>query len=283
MRLLNGEVQEVISMADRAFQFGDGVFRTLRCEGGKIEFWARHYARLQQDCAVLGLDCPAEEILLDDLRRLQPVDAALKIIITRGETARGYLAPPALPVNRIVQVAALPVYPDFLQQQGASLRICSTRASWQPALAGVKHLNRLENVLARREWSDPAIFEGLMLGRDGEVVEGVMSNVLVLRDSILSTPKLDQSGVSGVMLEAVLDAAAQDGFKTEKRVLMPDELASADAIWLTNSLMGLLPVSSLCDRHFAAHPAQSLLLSAVNELRQQEKFAIVAEPGMTKR
>jgi 4-amino-4-deoxychorismate lyase len=283
MRLLNGEVQEVISMADRAFQFGDGVFRTLRCEDGKIEFWARHYARLQQDCAALGLACPAEEILLGDLRRLQPVDAALKIIITRGETARGYLAPAALPVNRIVQVAALPVYPDILRQQGASLRVCSTRASWQPALAGVKHLNRLENVLARREWNDPAIFEGLMLGRDGEVVEGVMSNVLVLRDSILSTPKLDQSGVNGVMLEVVLDAAAQHGWQTEKRVLMPDELALADAIWITNSLMGLFPVASLCDQHFSAHPAQPLLLSAVHELRQQEKFAIVTEPGMTKR
>ncbi|MEJ2794623.1 aminodeoxychorismate lyase [Iodobacter sp. LRB] len=282
MRLLNGQLQDAISMADRAFQFGDGVFRTMRCTGGAIEFWARHYARLQQDCAALGIICPAESLLLEDFRKLTPVDAVLKIIITRGETARGYGSPPALAVNRIVQMAALPVYPDDFYQQGVKVRVCTTRASWQPALAGVKHLNRLENVLARREWSDPEIFEGLMLDRDDQIIEGVMSNVLVLSDSILSTPKLDQSGVHGVMCEAVFDAAVQHGWKVEKRVWKLDEIKKADAIWLTNSVMGLLPVSSLCEQHFSPHTAQALLLAALKQLRQKEKFAIVNEPDMTK-
>ncbi|STR45276.1 aminodeoxychorismate lyase [Iodobacter fluviatilis] len=282
MRLLNGQPQDVISMADRAFQFGDGVFRTMRCIGGSIEFWARHYARLQQDCAALGIMCPAEDLLLEDFRKLTPIDAVLKIIITRGETSRGYGSPPALVVNRIVQVAALPVYPDDFYQQGVKVRVCTTRASWQPALAGVKHLNRIENVLARREWSDPDIFEGLMLDRDDQIVEGVMSNVLVLSDSILSTPKLDQSGVNGVMREAVFDAAMQHGWTVEKRVWKLDEIKKAEAIWLTNSVMGLLPVSSLCEQHFAPHPAQVLLSAALKQLRQKEKFAIVNEPDMTK-
>ncbi|MBY0444420.1 MAG: aminodeoxychorismate lyase [Burkholderiales bacterium] len=282
MRLLNGQPQDLISMADRALQFGDGVFRTMRCIDGAIEFWGRHYTRLQQDCTALGIVCPSEEILLEDLRRLTPVDAALKIIITRGETARGYIVPDQLQPNRIVQATALPAYPEKLHQEGAKVRVCNTRASWQPALAGVKHLNRLENVLARREWSDPSVFEGLMLDRDGYVIEGVMSNVLVLSDNILSTPKLEQSGVSGVMCEVVFDVALQHGFGVEKRVWTLDEIKKADAIWLTNSLVGLLPVSELCDRHFEPHTAQALLSAALKQLRQKEKFAIVALPDMTK-
>ncbi|MFC7418329.1 aminodeoxychorismate lyase [Iodobacter arcticus] len=281
MRLLNGLPQDHISMADRAFQFGDGVFRTMRCTGGAIEFWARHYTRLQQDCAALGIVCPSEAILLEDLRCLTPIDAALKIIITRGETARGYVAPDQLAPNRIVQLAALPAYPEKLHQEGVKVRVCSTQASWQPALAGVKHLNRLENVLARREWSDPSIFEGLMLDRDGLVIEGVMSNVLVLCDSVLSTPKLEQSGVSGVMCEVVFDAAMQHGWRVEKRAWTLDEIKKADAVWLTNSLMGLLPVAELCDQYFSPNAAQPLLSAAVNQLRQKEKFAIVAVPDMT--
>ncbi|WP_293935742.1 aminodeoxychorismate lyase [Iodobacter sp.] len=282
MILLNGQLQDTISMADRAFQFGDGVFRTLRCEGGQIEFWQRHYARLQQDCAALGINCPAEAVLLEDLRRLAPIDATLKMIITRGETARGYGAVDSLTPNRIIQLAALPNYSEELHQQGANVRVCSTRASWQPALAGVKHLNRLENVLARREWQDPSIFEGLMLDRDGLVIEGVMSNVLVLCDTHLFTPKLDQSGVNGVMCEVVFDAALQHGFAVEKRALTLDDVKKADAVWLTNSLVGLLPVANLCDKHFLPHPAQALLSKAVNHLRQLEKFAIVELPDMPK-
>ncbi|MEN9659876.1 MAG: hypothetical protein RL571_3341 [Pseudomonadota bacterium] len=282
MRLLNGQPQDVISMADRAFQFGDGVFRTLRCEGGQIEFWQRHYARLQQDCAALGINCPAEAVLLEDLRIITPVDAAIKIIITRGETIRGYGTSDFLTPNRITQCAALPNYPKYLHQQGANVRVCSTKASWQPALAGVKHLNRLENVLARREWQDPSIFEGLMLDRDGWVIEGVMSNVLVLCDTHLFTPKLDQSGVNGVMCEVAFDAALQHGFAVEKRALTLDDVKKADAVWLTNSLVGLLPVANICDRHFLPHPAQALLSKAVNHLRQLEKFTIVESPDMPK-
>ncbi|WP_164521532.1 aminodeoxychorismate lyase [Iodobacter ciconiae] len=282
MRLLNGQPQNRISMADRAFQFGDGVFRTMRCTGGAIEFWARHYSHLEQDCAALGIVCPSASILLEDLSRLRPVDAVLKIIITRGETARGYSVPDQLLPNRIVQLAALPAYPEQLYQQGVKVRVCSTQASWQPALAGVKHLNRLENVLARREWHDPDIFEGLMLDRDGFVIEGVMSNVLVLSDNILSTPKLEQSGVSGVMCEVIFDAAVQHGLQVEKRAWTLDEIKQSDAIWLTNSLMGLLPVSDLCGRHFQSHAAQLLLSGALKQLRQKEKFAIVDLAGMTK-
>ena len=249
MRLVNGVAAESLPLADRAIQFGDGIFRTIKMIGGQPQFWARHYRKLCADCAALGIAAPDEATLLEEIGQLRVqsgfFDATIKIIVTRGESARGYVIPPDCVPNHIVQIAPLHLYPESLYRDGVCLRLCATRASWQPALAGIKHLNRLENVLARREWSDPALFDGLMLDRDGCVIEGVMSNVLLLKDGILATPDLSESGVAGVMRELALAAAARLGWPVEIRAIRLDELRAADAVWICNSLIGLMPVSRM--------------------------------------
>lgn len=251
MRLVNGRPSDTLCLNDRAIQFGDGVFRTIKQREGQLVFWRRHYRKLSADCAALGIVVPAEALLLADIRALTSQsglqDAAVKIIVSRGESQRGYAVPAECQATRIVQIAALLHYPASLYRQGATLRLCETRAGWQPALAGIKHLNRLENVLARREWSDPAILEGLLLDRDGHVLEGVMSNVLVRRADILQTPLLDTGGVAGVMREVALEAAAELGWQLEQCRLKLDDLRSADQVWICNSLLGLIPVSRLDD------------------------------------
>ncbi|XZG71168.1 aminodeoxychorismate lyase [Chitinibacteraceae bacterium HSL-7] len=269
MRLVNGVAAEQLSLADRALQFGDGVFRTLVVRDGAIEFWQRHVAKLAHDCARLGITAPAASVLLDDIRRLAPVNAVIKIIVTRGESVRGYAVPVGCQPNRIVQMAPLPPRSDA----PLNVRWCSTRASWQPALAGIKHLNRLENVLARAEWNDPDIHEGLLLDRDGYVVEGVMSNLVLYLDGTFVTPKLNEAGVAGVMRDVVRDAATQAGDVWRERRIGRAEIYAAQAVWLCNSVMGLrciarcdaLPLSmqwplALRERLADMHCAERLLL-----------------------
>jgi 4-amino-4-deoxychorismate lyase len=262
MRLVNGVLAESLSLSDRALQFGDGVFRTMKVTAGQIEFWPQQYAKLASDCARLGIAAPSEACLLADIAQLEPMDHSIKIIITRGESARGYAVPAEMTPNRIVQRAALPAYLSHLYIEGAVLRVCETRASWQPALAGVKHLNRLENVLARQEWSDPAIFDGLMLDRDGKVIEGVMSNVFALIDDMWCTPKLDQSGVAGVYRAMLLQLNSFEDIRVKECDLSLVDLYAAKAIFVCNSLAGCIPVKQIAQRHF------SLELGLMNRLSQ---------------
>lgn len=249
MRLVNGKWIDTLALTDRAVQFGDGVFRTVKYASGGLVFWERHYRKLVADAAVLGITAPDEALLLDDIRRLlvknRFTEAVFKIIISRGESGRGYAIPAEIQPTRIVQIALLPDYPDEVYAVGVTLRLCTIRAGWQPALAGVKHLNRLENVLARREWDDPAILEGLLLDRDGNVLEGVMSNVLARFGNELVTPVLDAGGVAGVLREVALEAARQLGWRSSERRLSRNELLAADRVWICNSLIGVMPVAAL--------------------------------------
>lgn len=270
MKLVNGEPATGLDLADRAIQFGDGVFRTLKVVDGRVPFWGRHYAKLHADCAALGITCPSEETLLTDVRRLAVNDAVVKIMVTRGVSERGYAIPPQVAPVRIVLAAALPVYPEALYAEGVALRVCATRASWQPALAGIKHLNRLENVLARREWHDPAIFEGLLLDRDGLVTEGVFSNVLILQGREVLTPALQSSGVAGVMRGIVMELFADKGYRVIPSDFDLDSLLKSEQVWLCNSLFGVLPVRALATRQWPVLPLslqvrQSLALRAAQE------------------
>lgn len=269
MRLVNGVVAESLSLNDRAIQFGDGVFRTMKVTAGQIEFWPQHYAKLASDCARIGIAAPSEATLLADMAQLVRLnhatsDHSIKIIVTRGESARGYVAPADAQPNRIVQRAALPAYSPALYTEGAVLRVCETRASWQPALAGVKHLNRLENVLARREWNDANVFDGLLLDRDGLVIEGVMSNLFALIDGAWCTPKLNYSGVAGVYRDMLLLVNGYGDIPARECDLSLADLYSASAIFVCNSLAGCVPVRQIeqqcwrVDRELMQQVQQSL-------------------------
>ncbi|SFZ76774.1 aminodeoxychorismate lyase [Chitinimonas taiwanensis] len=240
--LVDGVAQDHIAVRDRGLAYGDGVFRTLRCEQGRLLAWPRHYAKLQADCAALGIVCPEAALLLADLAQLAPASAAVKIIITRGVSARGYACDPSASPTRIVQVAPLPDYPDSLRTEGVQLRLCAWPLSIQPGLAGIKHLNRLDQVMARREWQDASIFDGLMCNARGELVEGVMTNLYLLQGNALYTHPLADCGVAGAMRGLVLELAAGMGVQICQQAFGADRLAQVDALLLSNSLAGVLPV-----------------------------------------
>ncbi|QLG88505.1 aminodeoxychorismate lyase [Chitinibacter bivalviorum] len=267
-KLVNGVAAEHISLADRGLQFGDGVFRTIKVIDGTPIWWARHYAKLAADCERIGIVAPDAAVLLADLQLLAPTHHALKIIITRGETARGYVAPLDLQPNRIVQIAPLPAYSPQLRSEGVKLRICRTRVSWQPALAGIKHLNRLDNVLARREWKDTSVFDGLMLDRDDHVIEGVMSNVLAMMDGVLCTPDLTQSGVAGVSRDIAIAAGDQLGIPSAVCKITLAQLGQASAVWVCNSLAGLLPVRAIDQLSWPSMDRHQALIRAFEAIKE---------------
>lgn len=256
MILINGVPGNVIAVTDRGLTYGDGVFRTLVMHGGQLQQWQRHYDKLSQDCAALGIVCPDEAILRSDLAQLSRSgsDTAIKIIVTRGPGPRGYAPPsPALP-TRIVSASALPQYPQDFVVRGVRLRLCTLRLGNQPALAGVKHLNRLENVLARQEWDDADIAEGLLCDTDGKVICGTMSNLFIHERGALYTPGLTRCGVAGVTRDRIIAAASRHGLACQVEVIAYERLLQADEVWLTNSLIGIWQARALGDKTWVPGP-----------------------------
>jgi len=271
--LVNGQACEAVSARDRGLAYGDGVFRTIRCEGSRLLSWVRHYAKLQADCAALGIACPTEVVLLRDIGELAPQDHVVKITVTRGEAARGYAVDAMASPTRIVQLAPLPHYDATLFEQGAALHVCDWPLALQPRLAGVKHLNRLDQVMARREWSDASIFDGLMLNARGEVVEGVICNLFMLNGLALTTHPLDDCGVAGVTRAAVLDLAALLGWCVALRPFTMAELLRADGNFLTNSLAGVVPVGRIGATTWPNLPLVDSLRTQWKKLAESESVA----------
>ncbi len=253
MILVNGEPGEKVGAADRGLAYGDGVFRTLAVRASRPQAWPHHYRKLQHDCAALGLACPPEKLLRDELARAVPAagECAAKIIVTRGAGERGYAPPPAAVPTRVVMTSPLPQHPADHVTRGVAVRMCAIRLALQPALAGVKHLNRLENVLARAEWNDPAIAEGIMLDVAGKVISGTMSNLFIVEGEALVTPALSDCGVAGVTRDRVRAAAARRGIACGECEIGIERLMRADAALLVNSLIGVWQVAALGERRWA--------------------------------
>lgn len=248
--LIDGQPGSLIDVRDRGLQYGDGLFETIAVVNGKPCLWTGHLKRLQKGCRRLALPHPDGHRLLQEVLSLSEskTSAAVKIIITRGVGARGYRAPPNAVVNRIVQCS--PADTEKMAGRTITARICTTPVSVNPALGGIKSLARLEQVLARSEWVDPEVEEGLMLDPDGNLVAGTMSNLFLVKGHELLTPAVDRSGIEGVMRGLVIDLARRLNIPVRTRVIGLNELWQADSLFVTNSLMGLCPVAKVSDHKF---------------------------------
>jgi 4-amino-4-deoxychorismate lyase len=253
--LVNGRFEGGITPLDRGLAYGDGVFRTLKSRNSMPYCWDMHYRRLEADCNAIGIVCPSAEVLLDDIQRLaNEVEdiSVIKIIVTRGESARGYAVPPLAQPTRIVIKTAMPQYPDSYFQHGVTLHLCNIRLARQPRLAGIKHLNRMENVLARMEWTDHQIADGLMMDEGGDVIECTSANLFVRFGEVLATPDLSASGVFGVTRERIMGFAPSLGYRVEVRHLRLSELMDADEVLMCNSLFGVWQVRNLSSHAWQA-------------------------------
>lgn len=264
---VNGVAHKQISVHDRGLQFGDGLFETLAVINGRIAHWGLHRARLAEGCRRLGLAPPPWPQLEQELQ-LAAADCAravLKLIHTCGPSLRGYARPAVPEPQRILLRTAWPA--SLLRHSATGLRIiwCRHRLATQPALAGIKHLNRLDQVIARAEWQDAAIDEGLLCDQRGNVIEGVASNLFLIRDGTLFTPLLDDCGVAGVMREYLMQTAREAGIGVEETRIDRQDVTGADELFLCNSLMGLRPVIRLADQGYDTGPLTRRLLSILND------------------
>ena len=243
---VNGLTTDRVNARDRGLAYGDGVFRTLRTEAGQPVWWADHYAKLEADCSALMLDCPDQaELRAEVCQVAEAGQGVVKIVLTRGAGARGYALPSEPATTCIVLASALPHHAQNFDDVHA--RWCELKLGRQPRLAGVKHLNRLENVLARAEWDDPTIFEGLLCDDSGAVISGVMSNVFWGKGGALFTPDLSQCGVAGVARMRLLRAAGRLGIGIHTGRFLPAELLAADEVMICNSVMGVRRLARLDD------------------------------------
>ncbi len=244
--LVNGNEINCLSPADRGFQYGDGLFETIAVKGGQPEYLSSHLERLLHGCHRLGIDPPSPALLRGEIFRVcdESDKAVIKIVVTRGHGERGYRPDRSLQTTRVVTWYPWPDYPKYYRDDGILTTVCNTRLSKNPALAGIKHLNRLEQVLARGEWQDE-YQEGLMLDSDDLVIEGTMSNVFLLRGDRLLTPDLSASGVDGIMRNKILECAATLGINTSICKLQLVDVYNAESLFFSNSIIGIWPVKKL--------------------------------------
>ena len=248
---VDGKPADAVPLTDRGLQYGDGLFETCAVQDGGIRRLGMHLDRLREGCARLDMPMPDAELRLAAQDQAQ---AVLKLILTRGSGGRGYRPPERTQVSRLLLRYPWPDYPAVWSEEGVELRICSTRLGRNPALAGLKHLNRLEQVLARAEWVEGAA-EGLMRDEEGFIVEGTMSNVFASpAEGRLVTPDLSQAGVAGVTRRHIMERAQRQGLAVEVRRLPLEELLASREIFVCNSIVGVWPVKRIDSRDYAVGP-----------------------------
>lgn len=243
--LIDGVAAEGVPVEDRGLAYGHGVFETIEIADGKLPHWERHWRRLALGCDRLGLAEPDEALLRGEAGQLAAGHrrAVLKLMLTAGSGA-GYRLADGTPQRRILCVRGWPQ--RKVPAEGVALRLCRTRLPFDPALAGIKHLNRLHSVLARAEWGDE-FAEGLLCDPDGSVVEGTMSNVFWVEGDTLLTPDLSRCGVAGIMRERILDWAEGRTLSVRTEACPPERLRRADAVFVCNSLIGVWPAARIDD------------------------------------
>jgi 4-amino-4-deoxychorismate lyase len=253
---------------DRGLAYGDGLFETLLVREGRPRFLFDHLARLTAGCTRLRIPLVTVRDMranIDAAVAAAPSLAVLKILVTRGSAVRRGYAPGGSEIPRPIvslwKTAPLPSRPDGVQLVLASLRVAD-----QPALAGIKHLNRLENVLAARQAQEAGAFEALMLGADDRLVSGAMSNLFIVRSGRIRTPFVDRAGVAGVMRGIVLRECAVLGLSAFEEHLTLEDLFAADGAFITNARLGVVPVGRVGELAFPMNELAQRLAAHIETL-----------------
>ncbi|KAF1011797.1 MAG: Aminodeoxychorismate lyase [Pseudomonas fluorescens] len=264
---VDGQPAHCVPLKDRGLAYGDGLFETVAVKAGQPVLLERHLQRLAQGCTRLGMVVDHALIRRELLAYAAALgDGILKLILTRGDSLRGYGQNPRAAVRRILQGSPPAAYPAEHAATGIRLFACTTRLSEQPLLAGMKHLNRLEQIIARAEWQDADHAEGLMLDMSGRVIEGVFSNLFLVRNGALLTADLQRCGVAGVMRAELLAQAQAAGIPVTVADISLEQLRQADEVFVCNSVYGIWPVRGYAAMSWPVGPLTRKLQSLVRAL-----------------
>lgn len=265
-----------VSIKDRAFNYGDGVFETVAVHDTKMHYWSEHYHRLKLGCDRLGIKPPNENDLLNDIAKLDLSEnsAVLKIVVSRGEGGRGYSVNDVGEPNIVISKNSWPVFVESYQQEGIKVRLCQHRLIINPALAGIKHLNRLDQVLARNEWHNDDYQEGLMLDQDDYLLEGISSNLFVKINQQWITPPVKDCAVAGIMRNAVVRKMDDLGINLEQRKIHVSELSSVKEMFVSNSIWGIVPVVSCESNLFEKGDNTQQLQMGIEQEKESVSYVI---------
>jgi len=251
--VINSTPADSLPLTDRGGSYGHGLFETMLLHDGALPLLQQHFQRLLRDAPVLGVNIRADQLssnldsLLRGLTPEQRQSGIVKVIVTAGSGGRGYAPPVLSEVSPRIIAQYFPL-PDDLQtqrQQGISLTECDYRLPLNSRLAGIKHLNRLDQVMARSEWAEE-YDDGLMFSADGSLIETTRANLFIKLSSGWVTPILDQAGVRGVMRELLIDGLfARAGLKLQQARVSREQLYSARELFTCSSVRGIVPVTSM--------------------------------------
>jgi len=251
MTWVNGHATTSVDVTDRGLQYGDGLFETVTCVDGEPRWLAAHLARLRLGCERLRIPFRDYDLLVDEIGHAAGAQsrAIVKIIVTRGNSAaRGYAFAGDETPTRIVSRHEWPSEPADARTRGIAVVTARRTMPADPTLAGIKHLNRLDNVLAAREATERGVDEILRFDEGGRLICGSMTNVFLVRGESLLTPALDRAGVCGVMRDRVLRLAEEGGRIAQVKDVDGPDLRAAEGVFLTNVRVGIWPVQRIDDR-----------------------------------
>ncbi|CAM6786835.1 aminodeoxychorismate lyase [Leclercia adecarboxylata] len=269
MFLINGIPQETLPASDRAIQFGDGCFTTARIAAGQICLLDAHLQRLQMACEKLLIPFVAWAELQREMVELARGNerGVLKVIISRGSGGRGYSAANCLHPVRILSVSGYPAHYDGWRREGITLELSPVRLGRNPHLAGVKHLNRIEQVLIRTHLEQTDADEALVLDSEGVVTECCAANLFWRNGKDVFTPRLDQAGVNGLMRQFCLQQLAHSGYRVVEVHAREAVLAEADEMVVCNALMPVVPVRQYGSQRFSSRELYAFLASQCEQIR----------------
>jgi 4-amino-4-deoxychorismate lyase len=267
--LVNGEISTFVAATNRGLNYADGLFETLVVHNSSPRWWQAHMDRLGAGCERLGLAMPPQVVLLREVQTVSAglANAVVKIVLTREGQGRGYTPPEDNSCTRIVSSHLYPEGIAQLAREGIRTQICELRLAIQPALGGMKHLNRLEQVLASAEIRDSGAVEGILLDREDHVISAIAANVFFVMENRLLTPRLDRCGVRGVVRSRILK---EFGHRCEQRRILVDMLQEADEVFISNSVRGIVPLTAINDLEYKIGPVtrevQTWLLDGIGKI-----------------
>ncbi|MFI3273566.1 aminodeoxychorismate lyase [Vibrio sp.] len=262
---VDGESQQTVDILDRSFQYGDGCFTTMLVQGGQIQHFHDHQRRVDECLKALrisALDWDVVNVWLDSaLQHIQnnalhgtnkPHDekAGIKLHVSRGSGGRGYSTKNIAKPTVTISTFDFPTHYSAWQDSGVELGVCQQALGLSPLLAGHKHNNRLEQILMKDEMDQANEVDGVVLDISGHVIETTMANLFWIKGDTIYTPQLAQSGVAGVMRKQVLTALNQAELSVTISDYCLSQLMQADEVFMTNSILGVAPVTRISETQF---------------------------------
>jgi len=272
--LINGKFVDELAAHDRGLHYGDGLFETITVENMQLLCWDEHLKRLERGCVKLNIAVPDKNLLKNEVSALINTESqgVIKIIISRGQGGRGYKILENIAPTRIISLYPWSYQYDQNSSSGVKTRICKYRYAKNPLLAGIKHLNRLEQILARSEWNDDSIAEGIVMDSENYVIEGTMSNIFCIIGKTLYTPDLSECGIEGIVRGKIIELASNLKFNVEIKKIPLGFLMNAEEIFMCNSIIGVWPVNIIDETKFSKHKKTQNIIKTLQEYNSIPKL-----------